>query len=715
MRKVWTAVFVIVLLLGAPPCFSQPLDVSSVASDIGAAVSASGFRRFSPSGTFSKSAGFIEKQPSGGIAGAGLLDSRLDRDEISVKIADGLIAMTDPQTHVAPSHLGHPGYHDAAFVYDKAVDALVLHAAGAEVQAHAMLDYFSARIRIPLNEVRKNADANGIYGMLKLIPSLDDPRGVGFVNAINCRSMDEAGQGQVEYWTTPGPIAFMIMAFLNVDRRQYLPDAIRLGEALLLMQRQDGAITDGDRDVRNVHTEPHMDTYSALMMLYDVTGDVKWSGAAARAWSWFTANVYRPEQDTIYQGMRPGGVSEVFATDAYSWTIAGRGGERLPLDVVERLTERMLRRSLSQVTLELPDGKIKTVTLVDFADVQDVRVTADRGGFHPMGSVEWIGGVILALQKNAVRFWEVGDSVSQEKARFYKGLAEFFSQQALSSFYQLEGMKGLLSFYATGQWISTGHGWKTPYFYVKDPAGKPVIRGGSSIGSWMVLPLKRVNPFKLDDTYGRTYDAIPSDDRTRRKAEEHVAEIVRARAFMESVPTEMASDVGDIPEMWRYNIQMFHAFNRGDYYAAILWAQKVVGNSEWRKLAVDQQARKARDIGGIVDYPWGRVPSQAKVEQRAIQKYPLLNEMGAAMWGMAVSQYKLGNRADAKAWIRNVIETVPYHQIFSPAGPGYWNALVSWHENPGGTVLDAEMGELYREVLKEMARATALPQGYNIK
>jgi hypothetical protein len=714
MRKIWVVGLAVISSLWAAPSFAQSLDVSSLASDIGAAVSASGYSRFNFGDTYQIQKTNLVHVP--GIAlGTGVLDSSLDRYEMSVRIADGLISMTDPETHVAPSHLGHPGYQDAAFVYDKAVDALVLHAAGFDVQARALLDYFSAKIRIPLNDVRKNADANGIYGMLKLVPSLDDPRGVGFVNAVNCRSMEEAGQGQVEYWTTPGPIAFMLMAFLNVDRKKYLPEAVKLGDALLLMQREDGAITDGDRDVRNVHTEPHMDTYSAFLMLYDVTGDKKWSVAAERAWSWFVKNVYKPDQDAIYQGMRPGGPSEVFATDAYSWTIAGRGGERIPLDVIERLTDRMLRRSLSQVTLELPDGKTKTVTLVDFADVQDMRITADRGGFHPMGSIEWIGGVILALQKTSVRFWEIGDPVAQEKAKFYKGLAEFFTQQALNSFYELEGMKGLISFYATGQWISTGHGWKTPYFYVKDPLGKPVIKGGSSIGAWPVLPLRRVNLFQLDDMYGQTYDVIPLNDQARQKTRDYVAEVVRQRTFMENVPTEMASDVGDIPEMWRYNVQMFEAFNRGDYYSAILWAQKVVSNSDWRKLAIDQQARKQRDLGGIVVYPWGKVPAEAKVEQRTIQKYPLLNEMGAAMWGLAVSQYKLGNNAEAKAWIRTIIETVPYHQIFAPSGPGYWNALVSWHENPGGTMLDAEMGQLYREVLKEMNRSTALPPMFTVK
>ena len=121
------------------------------------------------------------------------------------------------------------------------------------------------------------------------------------------------------------------------------------------------------------------------------------------------------------------------------------------------------------------------------------------------------------------------------------------------------------------------------------------------------------------------------------------------------------------------------------------------------------------DIGGLVEYSWGKPASGAKLEQRAIQKYPLLNEMGAAMWGLAVSQYRLGNRIESKQWIRSIIETVPCHQIFSPAGPGYWNALVSWETNPGGMVLDGEMGELYREVLQETGRTSAIPQAYFVK
>ena len=415
-------------------------------------------------------------------APATLIPSEYSPGDMSVEISKALIALGDPKTKLAPSHTGHPGFQDAAFLYDKAVDALVLKAAGADQEARSILDYFALKLDIPMSEVVRNADANGIYGILKLYPSVDHPQTLSVVNAFSIRSQEREGEGKVEYWTTPGPLAFMVMAFLNVDRVKYFPAALKLGETLLAMQREDGGITDGDRDARNIHTEPHMDSLSAFLMLYDVTGDKKWQQAADRAWTWFVKNVYRSASGVVYQGIRPSGPSEIFATDAYSWTMAGRGGDRLSLDDLARLTDQMLKKSLSQVTLELPDGKTKALTLVDFSDARDMRLVADRGGYHPMGSVEWVGGVILALQKNAVRFWEAGDARHRDQARVYKAMAEFLNTQAMNSFYTLEGLDGMISFYATGQWIATGHGWKTPYFYVKDKDGNPMIKGGSTIG-----------------------------------------------------------------------------------------------------------------------------------------------------------------------------------------------------------------------------------------
>ncbi|NLE65099.1 MAG: hypothetical protein GX606_04195, partial [Elusimicrobia bacterium] len=632
-----------------------------------------------------------------------------DRYDLSRRIASAITALADPQTGISPSHIGHPGSTDMAFLYDKAVDAMVLEASGFSDRARKVLDYFASRLRIPTEQIIRDSDANGIDGILKLYPSVDKPRAVSLTNAFDIRSLEPEGQARFEYWTSPGPMAFLVMAFLQVDPARFRDTAIRAGEALLAMQGPDGGITDGDRGFDDVHTEPHMDTLAAFMMLFQVTGQERWKTAAEAAWAWFEKNVFVPEAGIIYQGMGRFEPRKIFATDAYSWTMASPLADRIPLTALEALTDRMLRLGVSRVTVDLPGGKSETLTLIDFTDAGDPKVASDRGGFHPMGSVEWIGGVILSLQKNAVRFWQAGDEADRAKARHMKALAEYFTAEAVRAFYSLDGLDGLLSFYATGQWVPTGHGWRTPYFYVKDPQGGTVLTGGSTIGAWPVLPLRRRNPFVLQDDYGSVYDAIPLDGEDHRAMLAYVSEIIGERAFVENIPRGMSPEADEAPEAWRHNEKMFQAFNSGDYYSAILWARKVVDNREWVRLARAEQERKDREVGGLVDYPWGTPVTQAREAQRRVERYPLLNEVGAAMWGLAASNYRLGNEPEAKAWIRTVIEAVPCHQIFAPSGPGYWNALVSWENNPGATVLDADMGRLYRQVLQEMGRADGAP------
>jgi len=80
----------------------------------------------------------------------------------------------------------------------------------------------------------------------------------------------------------------------------------------------------------------------------------------------------------------------------------------------------------------------------------------------------------------------------------------------------------------------------------------------------------------------------------------------------------------------------------------------------------------------------------------------LLNEIGAAMWGLAASYFELEDYEATKRWMQRIIEEVPYHQIYAPNGPGYWNALISWDQNPGNNPRDAAMGVLYRQVLEEL-------------
>ncbi len=648
------------------------------------------------------------------------------QEEVTSKFAQGILSLSDPNTRIPPSHFGHPGYENLSFLYDQSINPMLLKVAGDQEEAEYIIDYFTQRLHIPLSEVIKNANLDGIYGILK---TLEGNKGrsefvVSLINAVDRTSTKRQGQGLLEYLTTPGPMSFMILSMINVNPAKYLTDAVTLGEVLLSMRRFDGAVIDGDRWPNRVHTEPHMDAFAAFLQLYQLTRQKRWLVAAEHAYQWFETNVYHPGKGEIYQGIWETGPSTIFATDAYSWTMAGPAGDRMFLGDLEIFTNTMLTKSLTQVTLELPDGQTKTIILVDFTDPGNVHMKitdpdapqgmVERGGFHPMGSMEWTGGVILALQKNAVRFWNSGKAHHQETAQFYKGLAELLIKESLQGFYELEGLEGLLTFYATGQGVPVGHGWDTPFYNVNGKSGQ-TIRGGSPVGGWPILPMNGVNPFIFNDNYKKDYDKISMNTEAKQKAQKYVNKIVANRFFRESVPTETPEAATQIVEPGNFNLQMWGAFNRGDYREAIRWAEKVVGDPEWVRLAQRDQKHKAQNIGGLVRYRWGVSPSLVPQAESAIWRYPLLNEMGAAMWGLAASHYELGNTKEVKKWMRRIIEEIPYHQIYAPSGPGYWNALISWQYNPGGHHRDRKMGVIYKQVLSEMGLRSAAPKEVSVR
>ena len=608
-------------------------------------------------------------------------DEPTERARMINEIALGIINLGDEQTGLAPSHVGHPGFEKLKFVYDAAVDALVLKAAGKQKDAEKILDYFADRLAIPIEEVAPYADTNGIAGILKVWKT-DSFNVRGLINALDRTSTKPRGQGMLEYYSTPGPMSFIVMGFLNVNKERYLPVAVELGNALLSLQRPNGGLKDGDRSPNRVHIEPHMDSFATFLQLYQATNDKKWKMAAEKAWQFFIkSDAYHPSDGIIWQGIWEFGTNKTFATDTYSWTMAGPGGDRMSLFELEKFTETMLSKSLTSVTLELPDGKTRTVVLVDFTDPKDPQTIKEREGFHPMGTVEWAGGVIAALQKNAVKFWEKGNPQQKEMARHYKALAEYLIANSLYAFYEIPGLEGMLSFYATGQNVQTGHGWRTPFFYVKGPG--VTIKGGSLVSAWPVLPIQGLNPFEPRDTYKKSYDMIPLSVEDKERAIRFVALSVVNRSFKEAVPTRAIDAATQIVEPGNYNFQMWNAFVRGDYRKSMEWAQKVVNDPDWIRLARRDQEQKAREIGGIVHYPWGNAPSNVPDLEAAIWRYPFLNEAAAAMWGLAAAHFELGNREESKKWIRRIIEEVPYHQIYAPDGPGYWNALISWEFNPG--------------------------------
>lgn len=669
-------------------------------------------------------------------------------------IAQGIQKLADPKTGIPPSHWGHPEFEDLAFLYDAAVNALILDAAGYKKDAEVILDYFDKRLKISLSEIQKRADVNQIFGILKLFNAVD-PSKVGqervsaLINAIDRTSLKSQGQGQLEWWTTPGPTAFMIFAMSKVNRIKYANSIKTLRKVLLAMQASDGGVRDGDRMPRQVHTEPHADaldaflmtsaqadSVAALLMTSDALIDrTPWPEAAEAAWQWFKDHVLDVEKGVIDQGYGPGGRSTIFATDAYTWTMASPLGDRIQkefgLDALKRLSLNLLHRGLVKITWTLPDGSQRTKLLFDFTDPTGSRVMrpevndpqhADfgvaRGGYHPMGSTEWTGGAVLAFQKNAVRFWEAGD---RETAIWFKVLADALEAETRGSFYNVDGV--IVSEYATSHNRATGHGWRTPIAYVVTPKGEVVIQGGSTIGGWVALPASGINPFILNDNYKQIFDQIPTTPLS--KARQVLEKELMNKPYTEKPLTKIAESTPSLVEPGAYNAKMWDAFNRGDYQEVIKWAQKLIAESEWVRLAKRDNDKKLEEVGGLIDYPWGRTfPNNENYLHDAVWRYPLLNEIAVAMWGSAAANFKLGNKEEAKGWIKRIIEEVPLHQIaavrYNPDTKkmdlvqGYWNALISWEHNLGNKPLDAQMGILYREILGEMGLSSAAPKTVSI-
>jgi hypothetical protein len=174
--------------------------------------------------------------------------------------------------------------------------------------------------------------------------------------------------------------------------------------------------------------------------------------------------------------------------------------------------------------------------------------------------------------------------------------------------------------------------------------------------------------------------------------------------------------------------RMWRSLNRRDYPEAIRWAERVVlGEPDWVQLARKENAAKAQEIGDIVAYAWGRTSADNENPVHyLIWKYPMLNEVGAAMAGAAIAHFRLYrtalktgesreadlHRAAVKAWLRRMILEVPLHQIaasvYNPATrkydliTGYWNFIASWLYRPEMVQFGDEANPLVVEVIREL-------------
>lgn len=660
-------------------------------------------------------------------------DYGINRQEIARSVTEGLMEMRNPRTKMVRSHWGHPGFERLGFLYDNSVAAMVLNSAGYKQEAEDILDYIVAKYRMPKNWIEANEDCHNLFGIIKLLRADSGARLKSVINTIDIENESVIGKGLFEYNTTPGPVSYLIFALLSVNPDKYLSDAANLGYVLLSFQRDDGAVVDGDRNRERVYTESHMDAHAAFRMLYGFTKLKKWKTAADRAMDWFKKNVYESATGRIYQGLwESGWTNKAFAADSYSWLMAGPAGDELPVNEIRKIADHWLDRVLTRITLKLPDQSTRTLVLTDFTDPTNEETIQVRDGFHPLGSPEWTGGAVLALQKTSVRLWNAGD---RETARTYKSLAEILMNQVFRSYYRVPGMKGMITFYSTGQSECVGpfgngtspeaRGWITPLYYIDNSDPSKKVMGGSAIGSWPMMIFYGMNPFQLNDPYRKTYDKIDLNETSELSANEIIERSTATRTWREKVPTAITSPVAQIMEPNGYSTRIWDNLSRADrsrekkdsaaantcYRKVIDDCLTVLNDTEWVRLAKFENGIKRKEIGGLVWYPWGKTYANNDSELlNQVLRYPILNELSVAVYGLVVANYELGNLDETKRYMELMMDDYSLHQIavldnsgLTPRGliSGFWNALVSWEDSLGYMTRDGDLGKIFAGILRE--------------
>ena len=312
----------------------------------------------------------------------------------------------------------------------------------------------------------------------------------------------------------------------------------------------------------------------------------------------------------------------------------------------------------------------------------------------------------------------------------------------MKCFYRVDEFDIETTFYATGQGyevapfgsIRSGFskGWSTPSFLAMTLEGEEIIKGGSSVGAFPLLPYLGLNPFILGDDYKKVYDKIAITKNDRIAAYDYIDKIASEHYYNEGLCRRVAEPSTQIVEPAVFNKEMWlnilraeaeesDSIRRGYYLDAIKWAQKVVSDPVWIKLAKRDNMLKEAQYHGIIYCPWGLSSEEdARPAHRAIGRYPILNEVGTAMWGLVTANFELGNKEQARYWIGRIIDDVPLHQIAATEKAiddpgkhhiiGYWNALVSWEKNPGGGLRNSRMSGFYKEVLEEKGFKSAMPK-----
>jgi hypothetical protein len=228
-----------------------------------------------------------------------------------------------------------------AYVYDNAAALLALSSAGEYDKAKQIADaivFASNNDRYYTDGRLRNAYANGdpqTYSGWHSVISDEMSQNSGFWDA-------EQGAWFEDYYavsTSTGNIAWAIIALNEAHRSfpdgdKYLNTAKRLGDFVLAQKSETGGFTAGYEDwerqefaVTYKSTEHNIDLISAFGQLGKLTGDEKYTAAAAHAKA-FVMSMYDPDIHLFYTGTTTDGITpnkDVLPLDCNTWAILALG------------------------------------------------------------------------------------------------------------------------------------------------------------------------------------------------------------------------------------------------------------------------------------------------------------------------------------------------------------------------------------------------------
>ena len=650
--------------------------------------------------------------------------SAADNTEVE-ESARALLAFINNSTGLPVSHIGQSQMKDWVFTYDAAVAAMALYAAGYKKQAERITDYFVQHYRnSSVDIVQGTVEANDTVCSIK--SPYNGQVVNGFFTAVSASDNSRSGAAR-EWKSGPGPIAFLIKAMIMINKDGYKDVIKGLAEFLSGIQAPDGGFVRGvvaeERGLvfnNFTDTEPHLDAMHALIEVYQITSDLKYKNAAAKAYRRALDTVVRLREGNISQGISANGQKNfIHATDVYTWggpMLLSAGVElglmsekNFSLDMIRNLVTHFEDQSLVKVTYERSDGAEVTVTGTDFTDPSSDRVISMRKEYHPQVSAEWSRGaenMYKALAVIAARQAQQDRPDAQEWKDYSivlkaKGVAQGkeVSKMGFLRAVSIDGRSVRARFfsYATGLRVPTGHGWNTPDWNSKDgPAAQgPASNTGSA---WTILNGMGINLFGFSDR-NLTRELADIYDLPAETGSRLLAEAVKSKPYRETGAKKFNAEEAIGWTSQDVMVQGFKAYEAGDYQKAIRVIEERIG--AWEPAARTQQNDKMSKVGGIIATQWGSVGSDDPALKYIYKHWPLLNEVGAMKWILTASNFQLGRKSEAKRHMRDIIKLYSLAQVHDPYQRGIWYPIRSFERAESGKQVDRQLQQLYEEVISE--------------